>query len=52
MKSAFGSAACKEFLRLRPDVRVDQGIPVDLEKRPRTKGLFEGLSEKRIGNET
>jgi len=44
MQSVFRSAASKEFIRLRPDVRVDQGIPVDLEKHPDTKQFLEELS--------
>jgi len=37
--------ACEEFMRLRPDVRVDQGIPVDLEKNPELKEFLEELGK-------
>ena len=47
MQNVFRSAACKEFIELRPDVRVDQGIPFDLEKHPQTKEFLEELSKKR-----
>jgi len=47
MQNVFGSAACKEFIQLRPEVRVDQGIPVDLEKHPQTKAFLEKLSKTR-----
>ncbi len=47
MQNVFRSAACKEFIQLRPDVRVDQGIPVDLEKHPQTKEFLEELSRTR-----
>jgi len=47
MQNVFRSSARKEFVQLRPDVRVDQGIPVDLEKHPQTKEFLEELSEKR-----
>ena len=45
MQNVFRSSACKEFMRLRPDVRVDQGIPVDLEKYPRTKEFLAGTMQ-------
>jgi len=47
MQNVFRSSACKEFAHLRPDVRVDQGIPVDLERHPQTKEFLEELSKKR-----
>jgi len=46
MQNVFRSAACKEFIRLRPDVCVDQGIPVDLEKHPETKEFLKRLHKK------
>ena len=48
MQSAFGTPASKEFVRLRPDIRVDQGIPVDLEKDPERKEFLQELSRKSI----
>jgi len=45
MKNVFRAAACEEFMRLRPDVRVDQGIPVDLEKDPELKEFLEELGK-------
>lgn len=50
MQNVFRSSACKEFAQLRPDVRVDQGIPVDLAGHPQTKELMEELSKKRAAN--
>jgi hypothetical protein len=47
MQSAFGAAARTEFVRLRPDVRVDQGIPVDLEKHPEMKEFLQELRQKK-----
>lgn len=47
MKNVFRSSACKEFAQLRPDVRVDQGIPVDLERQLQTKEFLEELNKKR-----
>ena len=47
MKDVFRSAAAKEFIRLRPDVRVDQGIPADLEKTPQIKEYFESLGREK-----
>ena len=37
MKDVFKSAATKEFMRLRPEVRVDKGIPAGLERHPEMK---------------
>ena len=51
MQSAFGSTARNEFVRLRPDVRVDQGIPIDLEKYPQTREFVKQLSQKKKGYE-
>lgn len=45
-RSVFGAAACKEFMRRRPEVRVDQGIPVDLEKHPEVKEYMDQLAKK------
>ena len=45
MKNVFRTAACGEFMRLRPDVRVDQGIPADLEKDPELKEFLEELGK-------
>lgn len=47
MKNVFRSAAAKEFMRLRPDVRVDQGIPADLEKAPQIKEYLESLDQEK-----
>jgi hypothetical protein len=47
MKSAFKNNAFKEFLRIRPDVFVDQGIPVDLDRHPQTKEFLETLHRNR-----
>ena len=46
MKSVFRSGSAKEFSRLRPDVRVDQGIPANLERHPQTKEFLEELGRK------
>lgn len=43
MRDVFKSAAAREYMRLRPDVRVDQGFPADLEKYPEIKEYFEAL---------
>ncbi len=43
MQNVFGSAVRKEFRRLRPDVRVDQGIRVDLDEHPQAKEFLEEL---------
>ncbi len=44
MRDVFKSAAAREYMRLRPEVRVDQGIPADLEKHPEIKEYFEALN--------
>lgn len=47
MQNVFHSAACKEFMRLRPDVRVDQGIPASPEKDPHAEEFMEKLLKKK-----
>lgn len=47
MQNAFRSAARKELTQLRPDILIDRGITVDLEKYPQTKEFLEELSKKR-----
>jgi Leucine-rich repeat (LRR) protein len=42
MKDVFKGVAAREFMRLRPQVRVDQGIPADLGKHPEIEEYFEG----------
>ncbi|PTX99275.1 hypothetical protein DB345_02545 [Spartobacteria bacterium LR76] len=43
MRDVFRSAAAREYMRLRPEVRVDQGIPADLGKHPEIKEYFAAL---------
>lgn len=47
MKNVFKSAAFREFVQLRPEVRVDQGIPADLEKHPDVREYLETLGRNR-----
>lgn len=49
MRDVFKSAAAREYMRLRSEVRVDQGIPADLEKHPEIKEYFEALHRGKGG---
>lgn len=47
MKNVFKSKAFDEFVRMRPNVIVDRGIPVDLERHPQLKAYLTKLRSRR-----